>query len=42
MACNDDRAQQVLDMCKILEFPFDEVSVIGVDNDVLVCELSDP
>ncbi|MCB9247248.1 MAG: DNA-binding transcriptional regulator [Ignavibacteriales bacterium] len=43
MACNDDRAQQVLDMCKILEFSVpDEVSVIGVDNDVLVCELSDP
>jgi len=43
MACNDDRAQQVVDACKLaaLQVP-DEVAVLGVDNDALVCDLSDP
>lgn len=43
MACNDDRAQQVLEVCKLLEIKVpEEVAVIGVDNDELLCELSDP
>jgi LacI family transcriptional regulator len=43
MACNDDRASQVLDACVTAGLPVpDEVAVIGVDNDELVCELSDP
>lgn len=43
MACNDDRGQHVIEACKLagLRVP-DEVAVIGVDNDELVCELSDP
>ncbi|MCX8108477.1 MAG: DNA-binding transcriptional regulator [Verrucomicrobiae bacterium] len=43
MAANDDRGQQVIEACKVagLRVP-DEVAVIGVDNDELVCELSDP
>lgn len=43
MACNDDRGQHVLEACKIagLHVP-EEVAVIGVDNDVLICELCDP
>jgi len=43
MAGNDDRGQQILEACKIaqLQVP-DEVAVIGVDNDELVCDLSDP
>lgn len=43
MACNDDRGNHVLEACKIanLNVP-DEVSVIGVDNDTLICDLSDP
>lgn len=43
MACNDDRGQQILEACKIagLNVP-DEVAIIGVDDDTLVCELSDP
>lgn len=43
MACNDDRGQNVLEACKIAELNVpDEVAVIGVDNDVLVCEVSEP
>jgi len=43
MACNDDRGQHVLEACKIagLHVP-DDVSVIGVDNDSLICDLCDP
>jgi LacI family transcriptional regulator len=43
MACNDDRAQQVIEACKIakLRIP-DDVGVIGVDNDDLICDLCDP
>jgi len=42
-ACNDDRAQNVLEACKIvnLEVP-EEIAVIGVDDDRLVCEVSEP
>lgn len=41
--CNDDRAQNVLEACKIqnLEVP-EEIAVIGVDDDRLVCEVSEP
>ncbi len=43
MACNDDRGQNILEACQIagLNVP-DEVAVIGVDNDILVCEVSEP
>lgn len=43
MACNDDRGRQLTEACKIagLHVP-EEVAIIGVDNDELVCELSDP
>ena len=43
MACNDDRARDVTEVCKIagLHVP-EEVAVIGVDNDELVCNLSSP
>jgi len=43
MACYDLRGQQVLDACRRLRVAApDEVAVIGVDNDDLLCELSDP
>lgn len=43
MACNDDQARKVLDACTTAGLPVpDEVTVVGVDNDELVCELSDP
>lgn len=43
MACNDDRGREVLEACRAasVQVP-DQVSVIGVDNDSLLCELSDP
>jgi LacI family transcriptional regulator len=43
MACYDFRGQQVLDACRRLGLAVpDEVAVVGVDNDELLCELSDP
>jgi len=42
-ACNDDRGQHILEACKMLNLKVPEdVAVIGVDNDPLVCELGDP
>jgi len=43
MACNDDRGELVLEACKIagLNVP-QEVAVMGVDNDKLICDLSVP
>jgi LacI family transcriptional regulator len=43
MACNDFRGQQVLTACRAAGVPVpDEVAVIGVDNDEVLCDLSDP
>jgi LacI family transcriptional regulator len=43
MACNDDKALQVLEACKLEGFHVpEEVAVVGVDNDTLICELADP
>jgi LacI family transcriptional regulator len=43
MACDDLRARHVLEACRTLglRVPHD-VAVIGVDDDELICELSDP
>jgi len=43
MGCNDDRAQNVSEACKIagLHVP-EDVGIIGADNDELVCDLSHP
>jgi len=43
MACNDVRARHVLEACRTLSLrvPHD-VAVIGVDNDEMICELTDP
>ena len=43
MCCNDDRALQAIEACLVagLHVP-DDVAVLGVDNDTLICELSDP
>ncbi len=42
-ACDDDRGRQVLEACRGagLQVP-EDVAVVGVDNDELLCELSDP
>ena len=43
MACYDICGQQIIETCKNINLAVpDEVSVIGVDNDELLCELSDP
>lgn len=43
MCCNDDRALQVVEACKQANYDVpDRVAVLGVDNDVLVCDLADP
>jgi LacI family transcriptional regulator, galactose operon repressor len=43
MACNDIRGQQVMNACRSVDLLVPEdVAVIGVDNDQIFCELSDP
>lgn len=43
MGCYDFKAQQVLDVCRQLEISVpEEVAVLGVDDDRLICELSEP
>jgi LacI family transcriptional regulator len=43
MACNDDRARHVIEACKHANISVpEEVAVMGVDNDLVVCGLSDP
>lgn len=43
MACNDIRGQQVMNACRRCELTVpEEMAVIGVDNDEIFCELSDP
>jgi LacI family transcriptional regulator len=43
MACNDDRGRHVSEACKVagVHVP-EQVAIVSVDNDELVCELSDP
>jgi len=42
-ACNDDRGQHILEVCKRLSFKVPEdVTVIGVDNDPMICDIGDP
>jgi LacI family transcriptional regulator len=42
-ACYDGRALQVLEACQLLGLHVpDQVAVLGVDNDELVCELANP
>jgi len=43
MTCADYRSQNVSEACKIagLRIP-DDVAILGVDNDILLCELSSP
>ena len=43
MACNDVRARHVLEACRTLglRVPHD-VAVLGVDNDEMICELTEP
>jgi LacI family transcriptional regulator len=43
LACNDARGRHVVDACQRVNLAVpDEVAVIGVDDDALLCELCDP
>jgi LacI family transcriptional regulator len=43
MACFDLRGRQLLDACRTADLRVpDDVAVIGVDNDPILCELADP
>lgn len=43
MACDDDRGHNIVEVCRLngIRVP-EEVAVLGVDNDEIVCTLSDP
>jgi len=43
MTCNDDRGELVIGACKIagVQVP-QEIAIVGVDNDRLICDLSSP
>lgn len=43
MACDDNQAQYIAEICNVhgIKIP-DEVSLLGVDNDQMICLLSDP
>jgi LacI family transcriptional regulator len=43
LACNDTRGRQVLDACAATDLAVpEEVAVVGVDNDEVLCDLADP
>lgn len=43
MTCNDDRGAQIIEICNFEGYLVpDQVAVLGVDNDDLICELSRP
>ena len=43
MGCYDFKAQQILDACRQMKIAVpEEVAVLGVDDDRLICELSEP
>jgi LacI family transcriptional regulator len=43
MACNDDRAHQVAEACRLADVSVPgQLGIVGVDNDEVVCGLSDP
>ncbi|OHB75838.1 MAG: hypothetical protein A2Z25_20865 [Planctomycetes bacterium RBG_16_55_9] len=43
MAANDDRGQEVIEACRMVGIHVpDEVAVIGVDNDEIICEQANP
>ncbi|MBN1457777.1 MAG: substrate-binding domain-containing protein, partial [Sedimentisphaerales bacterium] len=43
MACNDERAMQIIEACKTVSIKIPEdVAVLGVDNDELICNICSP
>lgn len=43
LACNDEYAHILIDICRTTQFLVpDDISVLGIDNDEMICELSNP
>lgn len=43
MACDDTRANKIMEVCRILNINIpEEIAILGVDNDEIICSLSDP
>lgn len=43
MACDDNQGQHITEACRHVGIRIpEEVAVLGVDNDVMICDLSDP
>jgi LacI family transcriptional regulator len=43
MSCNDERSQQLLETCKAMNILVpEEIALLGVDNDEMICDLSNP
>lgn len=43
MACDDTQANKIMEVCRVLGLNIpEEVAVLGVDNDEIICSLSDP
>lgn len=43
MACDDNQGNRITEICKIhnLRVP-EQISILGVDNDKIICNISDP
>lgn len=42
-ACDDERAEQIIEVCRISELNVPgDIAILGVDNDEMICEFSDP
>lgn len=43
MACDDNQGQHIAEACRLLKIRIpEEIAILGVDNDELICELSSP
>ncbi len=43
MACDDTQANKIMEVCRVLGINIpEEIAVLGVDNDEIICSLSDP
>lgn len=43
MACDDTRGNKIMEMCQVLGINIpEEIAVLGVDNDEIICNLSEP
>lgn len=43
MACDDTQGNKIMEVCRVLGIKIpEEIAVLGVDNDEIICSLSDP